>query len=217
MYPIVLFDVDGTLLDTREAMAAAYRHAVQALGLQEENYKIIYEYVGISTSSIFTVRHGLSGQEFDRARSLYYAHFFDEGMQQVKLYDGMLPLLDDLKAAGRTIAVATARSGEQVEQMLAQVGLDNYFDLVGSTPSGHAQGDKDWQLRSCMDALGAEPGQCVMVGDRKFDINGATKVGMDSIAVTFGFGTAEELAGECAPTYTAHTTMDIRKILLESD
>ena len=218
MYRVVFFDVDGTLLDTRATMAAAYGNACEVLGLDEDDYTNLYEYVGTSTSQMFSDKHGLSGDAFTQARQLYYDHFFNEGMKQVRFYDGMRQLLDDLKADGRVVAVATARNDWQIANMLEQIGMGDYFDHLAAAHEGkHKGGDKDEMLRECMQKIGASPDECIMIGDRRFDINGATKAGMHSIAVTFGFGSAEELSDECSPTYTAHNAQDIRKILWEHE
>lgn len=216
MYRVVFFDVDGTLLDTRDTMAAAYGHACLTLGLDEDDYTNIFAYVGKSTTQMFVDKHHLEGDELDRARQLYYDHFFNEGMRQVKMYDGMMQLMDDLKADGRVVAIATARSDWQIEKMLADIGLGDYFDHIAAVHDGMHQGDKDDMLRECMQKINAAPEECIMIGDRSYDINGATKAGMHSIAVTFGFGSEQELSEECSPTYTAHSAGDIRAILWEN-
>lgn len=215
MYQTILFDVDGTLLDTRQSMADAYRYAVGEMGLFEEDYSTIYAYVGISTSGIFRDRHSLDGEEFQKARSLYYGHFLEVGLKNSPLFPGVGDLLHELKRTNKTIAVATAREQYQCELMLSSAGIPDLFDYVGTMPPGSALGDKDDLLRRCMAAMDVGPEGCVMIGDRKYDINGAAKVGMDSIAVTYGFGTEREMSEECSPTHIAHSAHGVAKLLLE--
>lgn len=213
MYKTVVFDVDGTMLDTRNGMVNAYQYTCEKLGLYETDYNALKAYVGINTTRIFFERHGLEGDAIENAREIYYEYFADKGMKESKLYDGMGQLLYDLRAAGIRTAVATARRKADCEMMLDWMGILGLFDYLHTAQPDEVLGDKDEALRDVMQKLDAPAAECVMIGDRKFDLNGAAIVGMDSIGVTYGFGPREELEA-CNPTYLVDDVERLRGILL---
>lgn len=106
----IIWDIDGTVIDTRNAMASAYRVACEEMGLKEDNYRRIFAYVGQKSSKVFVDQFGLAGAAYDEAIDRYNRAFLTQGVHDADLYPGMRALLADLKQAACQMTVATARS-----------------------------------------------------------------------------------------------------------
>lgn len=211
----IIWDIDGTVVDTRGAMATAYQYACEQMGLQEDDPRRIFKYVGQKSSKVFVDQHGLSGAALDRAIDLYNHCFLTRGVHDAALYPGMEALLCDLKAAGCRMTVATARSDRSLFPLFDANGLSDTFDHIACTYDSKTKVDKAALVRACIDYLGMPAERCVMIGDRIFDIAGGKDNGTMTIGVTFGFAHEEEVLSSGAD-YVAHSVEQLRDILWEA-
>ena len=209
----IIWDIDGTVVDTRKAISSAYLHALSVLGIEEQDGTRIYQYVGKRSSLIFSECHNLAGEALQKARDAYYGFFETTGLAMCDLYPGIQELLCELQQNGAVMTVASARGQGQLDMMLDKLGIASYFSLVLGTELNHLAADKPKLVRECIDFMGAAPQQCVMVGDRIYDIQGGQLSGTRSIGVTYGFGTREEL-NQCAPDAIAEDVASLRALLL---
>ncbi len=209
----IIWDIDGTVVDTRKAISSAYLHALSVLGIEEQDGTRIYQYVGKRSSLIFSECHNLSGESLQKARDAYYGFFETTGLAMCVLYPGIQELLCELQQNGAVMTVASARGQGQLEMMLDKLGIASYFSLVLGTELNHQAADKPKLVRECIDFMGVAPQQCVMVGDRIYDIQGGQLSGTRSIGVTYGFGTREEL-NQCAPDAIVEDVASLRALLL---
>ena len=126
----IIWDIDGTVIDTRNAMASAYRVACEEMGLKEDNYRRIFAYVGQKSSKVFVDQFGLTGAAYDEAIDRYNRAFLTQGVHDADLYPGMRTLLADLKQAGCQMTVATARSNRSLFPLFEANGLMDTFDHI---------------------------------------------------------------------------------------
>ena len=126
----IIWDIDGTVIDTRNAMASAYRVACEEMGLKEDNYRRIFAYVGQKSSKVFVDQFGLAGAAYDEAIDRYNRAFLTQGVHDADLYPGMRALLADLKQAACQMTVATARSNRSLFPLFEANGLMDTFDHI---------------------------------------------------------------------------------------
>lgn len=208
----IIWDIDGTVIDTRNAMASAYRAACEEMGLQEDNYQRIFAYVGQKSSKVFIDQFGLSGARYDEAIERYNRAFLSRGIYEAELYPGMGALLAELKQAGCRMTVATARSNRSLFPLFEAKGLMDTFDHIACTYDSKTKVDKTALVRDCISFLKTPVEQCVMIGDRIFDIEGGKQNHTLTIGVTFGFAEEQEVLSSGAD-FIAHSVEELKNIL----
>lgn len=213
MVASIIWDIDGTVVDTRESIAQAYAHVCTKMGLQEDDYTRIYSFVGRRSTLIFDEVHHLQGDAFEEAMALYGGFFQHTGIGLAKLYPGIRELLYELREQGATMTVASARGSAQLQMLFEAVGLADAFDFVRATETNRKAANKPQLVRDCIAYMQVPAEECVMIGDRIYDIEGGQKAGTRSIGVTYGFGTREELV-QCAPDCIVDDVPALRDILL---
>ena len=213
MYKYVLFDLDGTIADTSEGVFNATDYMIQKQGYRklsiEEKRSILGPPLWLSFSRFWNI----SGAELDRAIELYREYYAKYGLVQMKVYDGTIELFENLKNAGISLFVATSKPNHVTPQVLDYLGVTKYFDYVASPNPENESTDKSVLILDCLKhANCTNKSEAIMVGDRLYDINGAVKSGIDSIGITYGFGSREELLSHGA-TYIADSTKEIERII----
>ena len=209
----IIWDVDGTLIDTRQAVATSYLYALKSVGILETDGARIFPYVGRRSSLVFTECHHLEGDVLQKALAIYASFFESEGLSMCAPYCGIKELLEELKKRGAVMTVASARSKRQLDMLFSRLDVAKYFDLIRATETNLIPADKPKLVRECIDFMGMQPHDCVMVGDRIYDIQGGQVSGTRSIGVTFGFGSREELLA-CAPDSIVDDIASLRSLLL---
>ena len=194
-YEICVFDLDGTLTDPKEGIVHSYQHALSAFGIREEPENLV-KFIGPPLRNVFGGHYGFSESDAEKAVKQFREYFQDAGFLENVLYPGIPEGLQRLKDGGMTLAVATNKITADARRILEHFGIDGFFSAVsGDRPDGSLSKDgKREIIRIALDALGPERGKAaVMIGDREIDIIGAEKAGIDSIGVTWGYGSIEEL------------------------
>jgi len=187
--PDIYFDLDGTLTDPFEGISKSIAYALQRLGEPEPGDEVLRKCIGPPLMASFET---LVGE--DRARDaliFYRERFGDVGWQENLPYPGIRDVLQELRDAGRTLHVATSKPGVFAEKILAHFELDKYFAGVFGSELDGRRSNKIELLEHAL-AVNASDA-AVMVGDREHDVIGALRNNMHIIAVTYGYGTEEEL------------------------
>ena len=151
-------------------------------------------------------------EQAEEAIVKYRERFSAVGMFENEVYPGVDSLLEKLKQEGKVLATASSKPEKFVVKILEHFGLDGYFDeIAGAELTAEGRNSKEEVLRYVMDRLGVEDkSRAVLVGDTKYDVEGAKALGIDCIGVTYGFGTAAELKGCVA---VASSPAELEKIL----
>ncbi len=189
-YDAVLFDLDGTLTRSEEGILNCWRYALLKMGRDIPDDQALRSFIGPSLHASFRDAAHLNEAECDQAVAFYRERFSTIGMFENAVYPGIRMLLKKLRASGVWLAVATSKPQVFTERILDHFGLRKFFAKV----SGANVMDKDSSKRQLIEkALPTRFGRAVMVGDRRFDVEGAKAMGIEAVGVTYGYGDREEL------------------------
>jgi len=193
-YKVVVFDLDGTLTDSKVGIANSIRYAFRRLSIKEPNNDEVLSFLGPPLHESFSRYASLSGDTLTKAVDLYREYFRERGMFENEVYSGVTTLLSDLRQTGHRLAVATSKAETFAEQILQHFQLRHYFDCVSGSSLDNSKASKTDVLLAVFPHFGHYAREdFVMVGDREHDIIGAHNVGIDSIGVTYGYGSRQEL------------------------
>ena len=194
MYDILLFDLDGTIVDSSRGITNCVIHALEKFGISEPDIKKLYRFIGPPLVDSFREFYGFSDADADAAVAFYRERYRDIGMYENDVYKGIPELLESLRARGKRIFLATSKPEEFAKKILEYLKLDKYFDLIAGATFDRSRDTKESVIRYALAEGGLAPdGSVVMIGDRLHDVEGAQAVGLDSIGVLWGFGSREEL------------------------
>lgn len=188
MKKLIIFDLDGTLLDTSPGILHSYSKTGEKLRLTPKAVSEKSCVIGGPLRDGFnTLYHIANDEQLTEAVNEYRSLYSSEGIKLYKPYKGIERLLSELKKAGLYTAVATLKLQDFADEMLKDAGLSPYFDVI----KGWDMSDgctKSVLLKRAMDSLGAKPDESVLVGDSRYDLNGASEAGTAFIGVSYGFG-----------------------------
>ncbi len=187
----VVFDIDGTLLDSAAGILAGFRHALEAGGVSAPAEAELRVHLGPPLRDFLTLA-GVAPELLDEAAQTYHDFYLAEGLQQAAPYAGIEPLLSRLAEAGVTLATASAKRTTTAQAILAAHGLAPFFTVIGGTDETHLT--KAQTIAAVLTELAADPASTIMVGDRSHDIDGAHTVHVDAIGALWGYGVEDELA-----------------------
>ncbi|MBP3657175.1 MAG: dTMP kinase [Clostridia bacterium] len=209
-YTTVLFDLDGTLTRSEEGITRCALYAAEKMGFTGYTKEQFMAFIGPPLFMSFKNIVGMTDEQADQATALYRERFSTIGWAENEVYTGIPALLRSLKMNGVKIAMATAKPQAFAEKIARKFGFTPYLDaLIGPGFDKKHAGKADI-VRECIRLLG---GSVVMVGDRCFDVEGGAANGVDTIGVTYGYGTEEELR-EAGATHIAHSVAELAGILL---
>lgn len=197
MKEIILFDLDGTLTDPKEGITKCVQYALAHFGIDVPDLNELMCFIGPPLIESFQMFYGFSEEKAELAVKKYRERFKDIGIFENGVYDGVLELLSECKKAGKKICLATSKPEEFAVRILEKYKMAEYFDeAVGSTMDGSINA-KDEVINEAFRRLGIDSDEkkakIIMVGDRKHDIIGAKKCGIESIGVLFGYAEDGEL------------------------
>ena len=211
---VILFDLDGTLTDPAIGITNGARKGLERFGIQEPDRTKLYKFIGPPLLESFQVFYGMTPQQAEEAVKAYREYYGVTGLFENRVYDGIPELLRDLRAAGKTLAVATSKPEAFSVCILEKFGLAQYFHHIGGASFDSSRSSKSAVVAYSLGLCGnPDPETVVMVGDRKHDVEGAINNGLQSIGVLYGYGDRPELEKEGA-TVIAESVEQLRTILL---
>lgn len=192
----LLFDLDGTLTDPMMGITGSVAYALGKFGINVDDRRELYKFIGPPLKWAFCEYYGFTEEQATRARDYYRERFSTIGKYENEVYDGIPGLLDRLKQRGKTLIVATAKPEDFSVDILTHFGLGKYFDFVCGATHDDARTKKEDVIEYALStAKIPDKSLAVMIGDRNFDIVGAKLNGLESVGVTYGYGSREELEG----------------------
>jgi phosphoglycolate phosphatase len=209
---LVIFDLDGTLTDSADGIVSSFRHALGQIGAAVPNGDLTSRIVGPPMHHTLAAM-GL-GDHTEAAIAAYRADYTTRGWAMNSLFDGIGPLLADLRAAGIRLAVATSKAEPTARRILAHFGLDEHFEVVAGATVDGARATKADVLAHALAQLEPLPERVLMVGDRLHDVEGAAAHGIDAVVVGWGYGQADfaDATATSGPVHVS-TVAELRRAL----
>lgn len=195
MYKAILFDLDGTLTESGEGITKSVRYALEKLGKPAPPLEELRVFVGPPLMEQFMKYADLDEEGARLAVKYYRERYSTVGIFENRPYPGVEEMLAELRAKGYSLAVASSKPERFVLQILEHFQLRDYFDeVVGSEMDGRrtSKAEVIEEALARLD-LSAHREQVVMVGDKEHDVLGARACGLSCVAVSYGYGTEEEL------------------------
>lgn len=197
MYHYVLFDLDGTLTDPREGICKSVQYALRARNIEEPDLSRLEPFIGPPLQRSFQEFYGMDEDAAKASVEKYRERFEKTGLYENEIYPGMKEFLVSLRKKGVHLAVASSKPQEFVEKILKYFEIRQYFQVVtGSERDGRRSEKKDVieeTLSQLFHGKKVPSEDVLMVGDRKFDVEGAKAFGLKCAGVSYGYGTEEEL------------------------
>ena len=212
-YDVIAFDLDGTLTDPENGLIEGFIYAFKKMGVTDYGDRnSLRRFIGPSLYKVWQDEFGFTSETVVEAIEKFREYYNIYGWWDNKVYDGIREMLAELKAAGKTIVLATSKPEDTALKIMSLFELDQYFDFLGGAKGDNR--DHKWQvLEYSLKAVGADPSRAVLVGDRMYDAEGAKICGIDCIGVTWGHGGRKELI-EAGATYIADTPEDVLKMII---
>jgi phosphoglycolate phosphatase len=205
--PVVLFDLDGTLTDSREGITRSIAAALADAGADVPSLEELERYIGPPIQRTFEEILGI-GVAADRAVAVFRARYQTTGLFEHRPYDGVRRVLESLRRRGRRLFVVTSKPHVFAVRMVEHGGLDGLFEAVHGCELSGIRADKHELLEYVLDRERLDASSCMMVGDREHDVRAAKAHGLFAVGALWGFGTAEELV-DAGADLLAETIMDL--------
>lgn len=213
MVKAVVFDFDGTLCDTGVGVKKSAKYALDAFGIKSPEWEELDFFIGPPLLVTFQERFNQSVTDAEKLVKKYRERYTNIGLYESEFYDGIPQLIKDLKSQGFKLGIASSKPINYVEELLIKADLQTYFDYISAVSFNADCESKQSILERCLNELGVEPNDAIMVGDRFYDMDGARGAGVDSVGVLWGFGSKFELI-ESGATYVVDKIQDIESIAL---
>ncbi len=214
MFDYILFDFDGTLMDTSEGVYKSFDNVVAhyKLNISKDVYSTM---IGPPLIESFSKTLKIPESEIQNAMAVYREYYSKQGMFEASVYDGVVELIKKLKASGKKVFVATSKPEIYAKQILEKKGILDLFDFVGGS-------DLEEKVRvEKVDIVKyvlkenkiKNKEKCILIGDRKFDIAGAHAAGIKCAGILWGFGSRKEFE-EYSADFILETPNDVAKFIL---
>ena len=211
----IFYDLDGTLTDPKEGITKSIQYGLRGVGVEEDNLDNLIKFIGPPLKESFTRYYGFDDAMADAAIVKYREYYSEKGIFQNSLYDGVGNLLAKQHKDGKKIVLATSKPLYYARIILEHFEIEEYFTFASGSEMNGDRVKKAEVIAYAMENCGLTSGKdAIMVGDRMHDIVGAQTMGMDSVAVLYGYGSREELE-EQGPTYLVETVAGLGNLLEE--
>ncbi len=207
-----LFDLDGTLTDPFEGITNSVVHALNRYGIEVADKKELGVFIGPPLIDSFMKYFGFTEEGARDAVEVYREHFAVKGLFENELYPGIPQVLESLKQQGRTVIMATSKPEIYARRIAEHFDIAKYFDYMAGSELNGVRVAKTEIIEYALGTLGiTDRENCIMIGDRLHDINGAKKSNMKSAGVIWGYGSEEELVAAGADRII-HTVEEILEL-----
>lgn len=207
MFRFVLFDLDGTLTDPKEGICKCVQYALKDQNIDEPDLDKLEPFIGPPLKNSFMEFYGMDEKAAEAAVEKYRERFSTIGLYENELYPGMKEFLQSLKSHGMKLAVASSKPKEFVDRILKHFQIAEYFEVVCGSEKNGKKVEKTDVMREALGKLFHIREESVtdkskriipwdnilMVGDRKFDVEGAKAFGIKCVGVSYGYAAEGEL------------------------
>lgn len=218
MFEYILFDFDGTISDSKEGIVKSVAYALEHFGIITENLDDLTYFVGPPLGEPFRQVYQMDDVKTAKAVALFRERYFKQGMWEAAMFPGIPDLLQDLKAAGKKIALATSKGHVIAREILDDYGITSYFDIIMGAELDGTRSKKSEVVAEVLCQFGITDENlhtAVLIGDRKYDVEGARTCGISCIGVQYGYASPEEWT-QAAPDHLVASVEELKSFLLQT-
>ena len=213
-YEYIFFDLDGTVFDSGIGIKKSACYALNKFNISVKNINNLNRFIGPPLKNSFMDFYGMSSEQAKLAISYYREYYSDKGIYEGNIYDGIHDLLKYICSNGMKAVLSTSKPELFAEKILKHFDLYQYFTLVSGASLDESLVEKYDIIMNAFFRLDiTDLSKILMVGDRKYDIEGARCAGISSAGVLYGYGSYKELYSAGAD-YIVSNTEELVKILL---
>lgn len=207
-YKYILFDLDGTVSESAEGIRYSLEKTLESLGAQPVDLSDYTKYIGPPLLDTLKNLCKLPDELCDKGYELYKNFYAEKGKLMNKPYDGIIPVLKELRKMGAKLAICTSKLEATAIEVVDELGLAQCFDAVAGSNRDSTRKDKKDLIPYALELLGGEKKDAVMLGDTWYDAKGAQECSVDFIACPYGYG-ADEAMAKYNPVAWASTPEEI--------
>lgn len=233
-YQYLLFDLDGTLTDSKLGITRSVQYSLEKMGREIPPADELLSFIGPPLVSSYQEFCGMSEEDAKKATSIYRERYARIGLFENEIYPGITVMLSRLKEAGFTLAIATSKPEEYLTQIMEYFKLDDFFTVISGSSLAGERNSKAEVIEDALRQLavwkkaekksiargnfrGQEPDEdtlkdikmhAIMIGDRHHDMEGASTCGIDSLGIHYGYAKEGELK-EAGAVYEVDTVEDM--------
>jgi pyrophosphatase PpaX len=208
-FQAVVFDLDGTIVDSVELIIISFQHAIREVLGRDISREDSIAWVGRPLREQMML---FSPEHADELVRVYREFNHREHDRMLKLYDGILHLLECLQKAGVKLGLVTSKSRQTTQMAFDLTGIESYFDATVCADESPGNKPSPEPILFCLEQLGVRAADAAYVGDSPSDIQAARAAGVFAIGVTWGVFDAGTLAAE-KPEVLVHTIPDLAEVL----
>ena len=204
----LLFDLDGTLVDSSKGIANSFQHTFDELKVPQPDAKTIRSFMGPPLISSFKAT--LPDSLVDQAVAIYRQYYHEKGQYESTLFPHITEALTALKNESLQLYVTTSKHEPVALQMCQDLEIANYFNGIYGSSSDRVH--KADVIQYALSTNSISNDKALIIGDTKFDLIGGQTIGIKTMAVTWGFGELDDLL-LYSPDYICHTPLEILSTL----
>ncbi len=213
-YNVIAFDLDGTLTNPERGLIASFSYALDKMGIPYESKESLKRFIGPPLYDEWRRVYGFTQEKATEALLVFREFYAVYGWWDNEMYEGVPEMLNALRSSGKRLLLATSKPEIFAKKILDLFKISEYFDFIGGASTDKTRDKKHEVLEYGLDALGiTDRSECILVGDRIYDAEGARVCGMDSLGVLYGHGSREEIEAS-GFTAVCESVSDIVKILV---
>ncbi|MCR4901686.1 MAG: HAD hydrolase-like protein [Butyrivibrio sp.] len=220
MIKYVLFDLDGTLTKSGPGIMNAAKKALEHFGIEENDPDKLRKFVGPPLTESFGERYNMNTEEMMTAIAVFRKYYSSTGIYENSVFEGITDMLQSLKDKGLLLAIASSKPRPQIGIVVDHFHIRDYFDVIMGCELDGTRSQKKEVVEEVLKQFGELSGDSsvlehsIMVGDRKYDVNGSRECDLECIGVTYGYGTRKELE-EAGAAYVVDSVKELGEKLLE--
>jgi phosphoglycolate phosphatase len=211
-YSCVLFDLDGTIVDSAPGITATLAYTFAQLGRPVPSPAKLLEFVGPPILESFQELGGMTEVEAHQALAIYRERYLEHGVGNVTIYPGLADLMKAIHDSPVALSLATSKPESLARIALTSLGVIQYLDVLTGASEDEVRSAKADVVEEALyrlRAFGADTSRPVMVGDRFYDVEGAAVHSVPTVFVEWGYGSPAEQVGTVASVSTAEQLHDV--------
>lgn len=209
-YRYLFFDLDGTLTNPEIGITRSFCYALEHFGMKEESRENLRRVIGPPLVTSFQEFYGFDEEKAEEGTKWYRERYSEIGWKENEVYKGIPEMLKRLQEMGYRMILATSKPERYAKLIMKEFDLEKYFTMLcGADDYTTNRRTKEEVVRYALEQNNiTDVNEVLMIGDRKYDVEGAGAVGIQTVGVLFGFGDEKELT-EAGAIHLVETPMEL--------